>query len=110
MKLRVFTPYSRPFVLGGKVSGLMACELEVTEPYDCNGVQLHMLVAPNGKTFVVEGFSGGTCGDNLQYVIDDIESADSEVIAKQLQDEKRRGETAETVDEHTFWRWLNCLA
>jgi hypothetical protein len=108
MKLLIWTEAYRPFLMGGDVHAPVATEIEVDQPpIDIGGgVQVYVLAAPNGKTYVAEASTGGFVGTDLEGVKRDLDTADPEVVRKQLEEGLRRREQATRLAPEEFWGML----
>ena len=116
MKTKRFWTFGhRPFVMGGSVDYVLACDLECTGPHKLGKGQFGFLAtAPNGKTFVCEGVTGAMVGDSLESVRADIKRAKPAMIRAQIKDAKtivkeaRARGNFEVKDAAFFWKQLRC--
>lgn len=108
---RFWTYGHRPFVMGGDVHYVLACDLECTGPHDLGGgYSGYLATAPNGKTFVAEDTTGAIVGDTLEAVRGDIASAEPEVMERQIAKATEDAKKAEVQDAATFWAAMRCTA
>lgn len=112
---RLWTYGHRPFMMGGSVNYVLACDVECTGPHKLGkGYEGYLATAPNGKTFVGEATTGAIVGDTLENVRADIESAKPAVMRKQVKnaaDEVKRAReqmSFEVKDAAFFWSALRC--
>ena len=93
-----------PFTLGGKVHRPIKCTVEASGPIDLEGgYSGHVVVAPNGKTYVAEASSGGLVGPSVEEVREDIRSGDPDTIRQQVEDAKAKLAEAQEVTPGRFW-------
>jgi hypothetical protein len=98
----------RPFLLGGNLRAPMSATLPVMGPFDLGGgYQGFLALHPeNNSTYVVESITGGIVGSSLEAVRNDIATAKTEVMEKQIEDAKKQVAEAYTVSAVDFWRSL----
>jgi hypothetical protein len=112
---QIWTYGHRPFVMGGSVNYLLACNVECSGPHKLGkGYEGYVATAPNGKTFVAESLTGAIVGDTLESVRADIKAAKPAVMRKQVDDalarmrnERQQG-NYEVKDADFFWRAMRC--
>lgn len=112
---RIWTYGHRPFVMGGSVDYLLACDLPCTGPHKLGkGYSGYLATAPNGKTFVAEAKTGAIVGPTLEDVRADIGKAKPKVmreqVAKAAQEmtEAHKYGSFEVKDAAFFWDALRC--
>ena len=103
--IRIWTECYRPFLLCGNVNQPIAAQIEAHGPYDLGqGFEGYLVIAPFGKTFVVEKESGGIVGASLDVVREDIVACpDAALMKGQIENAKKRGRTAQEMDAKQFW-------
>lgn len=106
--MKVWTTYYRPFILGGNVNAPVHCILEpAAGPFDLGkGYKGYLVVAPSGKTYIVEAITGGIVGNTIEEVRDDVAVGDEEVIEKQIEDAFSLSKESFQVSPDVFWKML----
>jgi len=105
--MKIWTEAYRPFMMGGDVNAPISTEVEVGEPVDLDhGIQVYIVAAPNGRTYVAESITGAFVGMSIDEVKQHIAEGDPEVIWKQIEDAKERVKKARPLDPEQFWSLL----
>lgn len=106
--MRVWTRAYRPFIMGGNPHAPICCELEPEGTVHSlgKGIQVVLVVSPNGKSAVVEVQSGGVVGTSLELVRQDVSEADSEVMQEQIAQSIETAKIAVAVEAEEFWRHI----
>ncbi len=112
---RLWTYGHRPFVMGGSVDYVLACDVECTGPHKLGkGYEGYLATAPNGKTFVGEATTGAIVGDTLESVRADIAVAKPAVMREQVKHaaeevkQARKQMSFEVNGTAFFWSALRC--
>ena len=109
--MKVWTLEYVPFVMGGSVWQPIYCDIEIQGTYDLGkGYKGHLVVAPNGKTFVAESETGAFVGPTIDAVRKDIKKATKKVMKQQIEDAKVQVKNAKEVKPEEFWRKLSGLS
>lgn len=109
MSLVVWTKAYRPFILGGRCNGEIATKIEdgqYTGPYESNhGIKLYIVPNPlnPSKTHIVEGECGAFVGTDINEVLNDINSADVDVMKQQIEQGKKQRDRADHITNEKFW-------
>jgi hypothetical protein len=104
MKLKIYTMFYFPFVMGGNVWQSRACEVEVDELHELGGgYQGYLVTSPNGHYVVAEATTGAMVGPNLEEVRKDIAEADPDVMAKQMAQAKSDSTGVQELEPEKFW-------
>lgn len=87
---RIWVPGYRPFVMGGSVHYVIACDVEVEGPFALGrGIKGYTAEAPNGTKVVVDAVSLGIVGNSLEAVKADVKAAESVAIMRKQQQEAK---------------------
>jgi len=97
-----------PFIMGGDVHAPVMTEMPVAGPFDIGaGYRGFIVIAPSGKTFVVEGVTGAIVGSTIEQVRADIATAVRENMAIQIRDAEKWASQARMVKPEEFWKHVN---
>jgi hypothetical protein len=103
--MRIWTLGYTPFVMGGSTLQPICTHVPVTGPIKLpKGIEVYEARSPHGKTYVVEATTGGIVGDSVAKVRQDLGQAPQAVLAKQLAQQRAKGEQATELQPGDFWR------
>ena len=104
MKIKIYTMFYFPFVMGGNVWQPWACEVEADGPHDLGGgYQGYLVTSPGGHYVVAEATTGAMIGPNLEAVRKDIAEGDPEIMAKQMEQSKSDSTGVQMLEPEEFW-------
>lgn len=106
--MKVWTTHHRPFIIGGNVNASVHCELEPNAgPFILGkGYLGYLVVAPSGKTYIVEAITGGIVGNTIEQVRADVAVGEDKVIAQQIKDNFELSLETFPVTPDVFWKML----
>ena len=103
MKLRIWTEACHPFNFGD-VHAPVSTKVEVGPPIDLDhGIQVYLIAAPNGQTYVAESVTGAFVGICIEDVREHVAESDPKVMKQQIEDAKERVKKARPLDPEDFW-------
>lgn len=108
MKLTIWTEAYRPFLMGGDCNAPISTEVDTVDPpIDLgHGIEVYVITSPSGTCHIVEATTGALIGTDIDSVRRDVESADTEVMQRQIAEASERKIKANPVNEDQFWRLL----
>ena len=107
-KLKIWIQSYRLFLMGGDVNAPAMTEVEdYIAVVLAKGIHGFLVPNPNGGIVVVDSYTGGVVGDNLDQVRTDIEDSDLKVIMGQLEEMKKFAERAYFLSNDEFWKLYN---
>ena len=94
-----------PWIMGGDVNAPLGMEVDGGEPISLgDGIQVHEIKLPDGRTAIAEASTGAIVGVNLQTVRDDVAKADPAFMRQQISAAKQRAQKVQRLEVAEFLR------
>lgn len=104
--IKAWTLFHYPFAIG-ELWQPRACEVECSAPIPVGfGFSVVRITSPAGDHWYAEESSGGLQGSDLQQIIYSLKDFDPEILKRQVEEARKRGEGAQLVDSEEWWRRL----
>lgn len=114
MKVTGWTYFYEPFTCGGELDQPARCdELNATLRVTLGNpatfhVDVYVVPRPSGRgNLIIERTSGGVVGSDLDEVRRDFETADRQVLARQLQAARHNRDRAKVVTAEEWWKRMD---
>jgi hypothetical protein len=104
MKVTIWIPAYRPFILGGDVNAPVSAEVDGSSIDLGRGFKGYLVKTPAGGTVVAEAKSGGIVGQSLDQVLIDVREANLSVMRKQVREAVETSKRATKLPPDQFWK------
>lgn len=103
-KIKIWTLYYSPFVMGGDVNQPIATEVVPTERHQIKqNLHVYVVKSPTGKTHVVDGITGGMIATSMEELWGLIEGCTEEQLVTQCKSQQSKADSAKMLTPSEFW-------